>query len=78
MVNITIIELGDDTSWKNSCRVANGHICESAGKRLVHFTLREQSNVTLVLVVLDVLHTLIFGADLWKIVGIVPYLRHTE
>lgn len=67
-----------DTSKKISCRVANGQMSESVGECHVPFSLRDQFRIVPVLVMLEVPHMLILGADFWKLMGVVPDLRHNE
>lgn len=67
-----------DSSTKSTCRVANGGTCESVGECLIPFTVRDKSRIVSTLVVPDLPHTLILGSDFWRIMGIVPDLRHGE
>ncbi|KAJ8945293.1 hypothetical protein NQ318_002750 [Aromia moschata] len=63
---------------KTKNRVANGEGCESLGSCEVHFSVRNRLKLVKVLVVTDLPHTLILGANFWKQMGIVPDLRHNE
>lgn len=67
-----------DTRTRVNCKVANGQICQSVGECNVPFRLRDRLKLMKVLIVLEVPHTLILGADFWKVMGIVPDLRHNE
>ncbi|KAG5883974.1 hypothetical protein JTB14_007503 [Gonioctena quinquepunctata] len=75
---IRSIGLQVDTSKKVHCRVANSQSCQSVGECTVPFRVRDHIRLMKVLVVLEVPHTLILGADFWKVMGIVPDLRHDE
>ncbi|KAG5872195.1 hypothetical protein JTB14_033692 [Gonioctena quinquepunctata] len=75
---IRSIGLQVDTSKKVHCRAANGQRCQSVGECTVPFRVRDRIRLMEVLVVLEVPHTLILGADFWKVMGIVPDLRHDE
>lgn len=59
-------------------RVANGETCRSIGSCEVPFALRDRVKLIKVLVVPDLPHTLILGANFWREMGIVPDLRHHE
>lgn len=67
-----------ETGQKLTCRVANGQRCEALGHCMVPFRVRDRLRVMKVLVIPQVPHTLILGADFWKKMGIVPDLRHNE
>lgn len=67
-----------DSSKRTNCRVANGQICDVSGECLIPFCVRDKLRVISVLIVPDVPHALILGADFWKIMGVVPDLRHNE
>ncbi|KAK9703612.1 hypothetical protein QE152_g29239 [Popillia japonica] len=62
----------------SNCTVANGEQCEVTGIVSTPIRLRDQVRVIDVLMVPSVTHTLILGADFWKIHGIVPDLRRGE
>lgn len=61
---------------KSECRVANGQTCEVLGEMSVPFLVRGNLRVLSVLVAVSLPHTLILGADFWRVMGIVPDLRH--
>ncbi|KAJ8962340.1 hypothetical protein NQ318_018322 [Aromia moschata] len=63
---------------KTKIRVANGEECESLGSCEVPFSVRNRLKLVKVLVVTDLPHTLILGANFWRQMGIVPDLRHNE
>ncbi|KAJ8953395.1 hypothetical protein NQ318_023512, partial [Aromia moschata] len=63
---------------KTKIRVANGEGCESLGSCEVPFSVRNRLKLVKVLVVTDLPHTLILGANFWRQMGIVPDLRHNE
>lgn len=67
-----------ETEQQTNCRVANGQNCTAIGYCAVPFILRDKLRVMKVLVVPELPHTLILGADFWKAMGIVPDLRHSE
>lgn len=67
-----------DVSENIKCTVANGQSCESTGTCELPISVRGRLKLVKVLVVLDVPHTLILGANFWKAMGIVPDLRHDE
>lgn len=67
-----------DSSKKTNCRVANGQLCESIGECSIPFSVRDRMRILSVLVVLEIPHVLILGADFWRMMGIVPDLRHDE
>ncbi|KAG5870186.1 hypothetical protein JTB14_032478 [Gonioctena quinquepunctata] len=67
-----------DISQKISCTVANGEVCQSMGECEVPVSLRGRVKLIRVLVVPDVPHTLILGANFWREMGVVPDLRHNE
>ncbi|KAG5862755.1 hypothetical protein JTB14_033845 [Gonioctena quinquepunctata] len=67
-----------DTSKKVHCRVANGQSCQSVGECTVPSRVRDRIRLMKVLVVLEVPHTFILGANFWKVMGIVPDLRNDE
>lgn len=67
-----------DTSRKIKCTVANGQSCESIGECEIPIRVRDRLKLIQVLVVLELPHTLILGANFWKRMGIVPDLRHGE
>lgn len=62
----------------SSCTVANGVKCEVAGIISAPIQLRNQVKVIEILLVPSVTHTLILGADFWRIHGIIPDLRRGE
>lgn len=67
-----------DDSKKTSIRVANGETCDSYGECQVPFVIREKLKLVTVLVVIDLSHVLVLGANFWKQMGIVPDLRRNE
>ena len=73
-------ELGLNLDRKQtpSCRVANGNICSSIGVCEIPMKVRDRLRLIKVIVIPDVPHMLILGADFWRAMGIVPDLRHNE
>lgn len=67
-----------DQSSRINCKVANGQLCESTGTCLIPFTVRDRTKIIPTLLIPDVKHPLILGADFWRAMGIVPDLRHDE
>lgn len=67
-----------DTSKKIMCKVANGQTCYSNGECELPICVRNKVKLVRVLVVPDIPHVLILGTDFWRIMGIVPDLRHNE
>lgn len=63
---------------KFSCTIANGVKCDVTGSISVPIQLRDQVKIIDVLLVPSVTHSLILGADFWRIHGIVPDLRRGE
>ncbi|KAJ8979039.1 hypothetical protein NQ317_005143 [Molorchus minor] len=63
---------------KTKIRVANGDLCESLGYCEIPFSLRSRIKLVKVLIVTGLPHTLILGANFWRLMGIVPDLRHNE
>ena len=57
------------------CVVANGGSCVALGTIAVPFVLLARTCVLDVLVVPDLPHRLILGADFWRVMGVVPDLR---
>lgn len=62
----------------STCTVANGVKCEVVGVVSVPIQLRDQVKVVDILLVPSVTHSLILGADFWRIHGIIPDLRRGE
>lgn len=62
----------------SGCTVANGNRCQSIGTVELPITLRGQFRLLEAFVVPELPHLLILGADFWRIMGIVPDLRHNE
>lgn len=56
--------------------VANGHSCQSIGILEIPFQLENRVNIIKTLVIPEMNHVLILGADFWRTMGIVPDLRH--
>ncbi|KAJ8930989.1 hypothetical protein NQ314_016159 [Rhamnusium bicolor] len=67
-----------DMSRKVKCTIANGQSCESIGECEIPISVRDRLKLIKVLVVLELPHTLILGANFWRCMGIVPDLRHNE
>lgn len=67
-----------DSSKTVKCTVANGQSVQSIGECEIPFRVRDRIRLIKVLVVPELLHTLILGANFWKSMGIVPDLRHDE
>lgn len=67
-----------DTSKTTSCTVANGNRCVSVGVVLLPVSLRGRLRVIEALVIPELPHILILGQDFWRVMGIVPDLRHNE
>lgn len=76
MIQMLNVQL--DSSKKISCRIANGHICHSVGEIELPFGVKNKVKLMRVLVVPEIPHVLILGTNFWKIMGIVPDLRHNE
>ncbi|KAJ8937520.1 hypothetical protein NQ314_011811, partial [Rhamnusium bicolor] len=72
------LELNLDSSKAVRCTVANGQSVQSIGECEIPFRVRDRIKLITVLVVPELLHTLILGANFWKSMGIVPDLRHNE
>lgn len=70
--------LSIDRSKSSCCVVANGNSCRSIGMVDLPVTLRDNFHLIPALVVPDLPHVLILGADFWRIMGIVPDLRRNE
>lgn len=60
------------------CIVANGQRTQSIGVVDLPVTLRGQFRLIEALIVPEMPHLLILGEDFWRIMGIVPDLRHNE
>lgn len=67
-----------DMSRKVKCTIANGQSCESIGECEIPISVRNRVKLIKILVVLELPHTLILGANFWRSMGIVPDLRHDE
>lgn len=67
-----------DTSEVTTCSVANGQKCNSMGTCVMPIRVRDRVRLISFLVVPEVPHSLILGADFWVQMGIVPDLRHNE
>lgn len=67
-----------DVSRKTKCTIANGQTCNSVGECEIPISVRDRLKLIRVLVVLELPHTLILGANFWRSMGIVPDLRHNE
>ncbi|KAJ8959565.1 hypothetical protein NQ314_006214 [Rhamnusium bicolor] len=67
-----------DMSRKVKCTIANGQSCESIGECEILISVRDRLKLIKVLVVLELAHTLILGANFWRCMGIIPDLRHNE
>lgn len=67
-----------DKSKITTCTVANGNRCQSVGEIELPVCLRGKLFLVRVIVVPELPHVMILGTDFWKIVGIVPDLRHNE
>lgn len=67
-----------DKSRVTTCTVANGNRCQSIGEIELPICLRGKLFLVRVVVVPELSHILILGTDFWKMVGIVPDLRHNE
>lgn len=72
------LNLGVNSSKRISCTVANGEKCQSIGVVELPITLRGQCRLIEAIVVPELTHVLILGADFWRIMGIVPDLRRNE
>lgn len=67
-----------DRSKNSSCTVANGNRCQCIGVVNVPMCLKGRCHLIECLVVPEVSHLLILGADFWRTLGVVPDLRHKE
>ncbi|KAG5868007.1 hypothetical protein JTB14_024058 [Gonioctena quinquepunctata] len=67
-----------DGTRTSFCTVANGSQCQGIGAVEMPISLRGRLGLVAAIVVPDLPHLLILGADFWKIMGIVPDLRHNE
>lgn len=72
------LDLNLDSSKCVKCTVANGQSVQSIGECEIPFRVRDRIRLLKVLVVPNLSHTLILGANFWKSMGIVPDLRHDE
>lgn len=70
--------LAVDRSKMSSCTVANGNRCHSIGTVTIPMNLKGHVRLIEALVILEVPHLLILGADFWRTMGIIPDLRHDE
>lgn len=70
--------LSIDRSRTSTCTVASGHSTRSIGVVNLPITLRERFRLIEAIVVPEMPHLLILGADFWCLMGIVPDLRHDE
>ena len=61
---------------RRDCTVANGTVCAALGTVSVPFTVLGRTCVMEVLVVPELSHRLVLGADFWRVMGIVPDLRN--
>lgn len=66
--------LGIDRSKKSSCTVANGDRCQCIGVVNVPMCLKGRCHLIECLVIPEVSHLLILGADFWRTMGVVPDL----
>ncbi|KAJ8983149.1 hypothetical protein NQ317_016248 [Molorchus minor] len=73
---ISKLNLPLNKSDKVRCRVANGEVCVGLGSVDVPFQIQDRVKIITTLVVPSVSHSLILGADFWRLMGIVPDLRH--
>ncbi|KAJ8963739.1 hypothetical protein NQ317_002534 [Molorchus minor] len=67
-----------DRSITSFCAVANGSRVRSVGVVSLPVSLRGKFRLVEVIVVPELPHLLILGADFWRVMGIVPDLRHNE
>lgn len=67
-----------DSSQTPTCKVANGQRCHSIGVCEVPMKVRDRLCLIKTIVIPDLPHTLILGADFWRSMGVVPDLRHNE
>ncbi|KAJ8963738.1 hypothetical protein NQ317_002533 [Molorchus minor] len=67
-----------DHSITSFCAVANGSRVRSVGVVSLPVSLRGKFRLVEVIVVPELPHLLILGADFWRVMGIVPDLRHNE
>ena len=61
---------------QRDCTVANGTVCATLGTVSVPMTVLDRTCVMEVLVVPELSHRLVLGADFWRSMGIVPDLRN--
>lgn len=67
-----------DKNDVQTCTVATGQQCRSVGSVNLPLKVRDRVRVVRALVIPELKHTLILGSDFWRIMGIVPDLRHGE
>lgn len=67
-----------DRSQTPVCTVANGQLCRSIGLCEVPMKVRDRLRLIGTLVIPELSHDLILGADFWRSMGVVPDLRHNE
>lgn len=72
---IQSLNLPLDSSNNVSCTVANGQTCRSIGIVEIPFQVENQIKIVRTLVIPELEHYLILGADFWRKMGIVPDLR---
>lgn len=65
-------------SMVSSCTVANGSSCRSVGVVTLPVMLKGNFRLIETLVIPDIPHLLILGADFWRSMGVVPDLRRNE
>lgn len=70
--------LNAQNSKIKNCTVADGKSCEVLGSIHLPIKLQEKLKIMEVLIMPSLPHTLILGADFWRIMAIVPDLRHGE
>ncbi|KAJ8964068.1 hypothetical protein NQ314_005151 [Rhamnusium bicolor] len=75
---LTTLGLELQSSRVTSCNVADGKQCDVIGCYEVPFRLNDHVVVLEALVVPSVPHTLIFGVDFFRRMGVVPDLRNNH
>ena len=65
-----------DPAGQRDCTVADGSSCSSLGSIAVPFSLMGRTRVISVLVVPSLPHRLILGMDFWRMMDVIPDMRH--
>lgn len=73
---LSSLNLKVDKEHQITCTVANGEKCRSLGSVDLPIELEGKVKMVKVLVIPNLTHTMILGADFWRMMGVVPDLRH--